>query len=64
MFSYKVLLRYYSSETKKVCGSFLGFVELDNGSSAGGIYEVLRCYLVSVEVNLENLAQFAADYFE
>ena len=26
-----------------------------------GIYEVLRCYLVSVGVNLENLAGFAAD---
>ena len=55
------MLRYYSSETKNVCDSFLELVELDNGSSAVGIYEVLRCYLVSEEVNLENLAWFAPD---
>ena len=56
-----ILLRYYSSETNKVCDSFLGLVELDNGSSAAGIYEVLRGYLVSVGINLENLAGFAED---
>ena len=56
-----ILLRCYSSETKKVCDSLLGLVELDNGSSAAGIYEVLRGYLVSVGVNWENLAGFAAD---
>ena len=44
---------------KKVCDSFLGLVELDNsGSSAAGIYEVLRGYLVSVGVNIENLTGF------
>ena len=62
-----ILLRYYSSETKKVCDSFLGLVELDtsNSSSAAGIYEVLKSYLNSVGVNLENLVGFAADdYFE
>ena len=58
-----ILLRYYSPETKKVCDSFLGLVELDNGGSSAGIYEVLRGYFVSVRVNLENLAGFAADYY-
>ena len=44
---------------------FLGLVELDNGSSVAGIiYAVLRGYLVSVGVNLENLAGLAAYYFE
>ena len=54
---FAILLRYYSSETKKVCDSFLGLVELDtsNSSSAAGIYEVLRGYLDSAGVNLENL---------
>ena len=51
-----ILLRYYSSKTKKVCDSFLGLVELDNSSSA---VEILRGYLVPVGVNLE--AGFAAD---
>ena len=60
MFSYNNL-RYYSFETKKVCDSFLGLVELDIDRSAAGIYEVLRGYLVSVRVNLENLTGFAAD---
>ena len=55
------MLRYYSSGTKKVWNSFLGFVELDNDSFAASIYEVLRGYLVSVGVNFENLAEFAAD---
>ena len=36
-----ILLRFYSSETKKVCDSILGLVELDNGSSTARIYEVL-----------------------
>ena len=31
--SLAILLRYYSSETKKVCDSILELVELDNGSS-------------------------------
>ena len=53
------MLRYYHPKPNKY--SFLGLVELDNGSSAAGIYEVLRGYLVSVGINLENLARFAAD---
>ena len=36
----------------------LGLVELDNGSYAAGIYEVLGGYLVFVGVNLENLTGF------
>ena len=55
------LLGYYSPETKKVFDLFLRLVELDNGSSAGGIYEVLRGYLDSVGANLENLAGFVAN---
>ena len=47
------MLRYYSSETKKVFDSFLGLVKLDNGSSTAGICEVLRGYLVSLGVNLK-----------
>ena len=39
-----ILLRYYHPKPNKY--SFLGLVELDNGSSAAGIYEVLRGYLV------------------
>ena len=50
------MLRYYPSETQKLCDSFLGLVELDNDSSEAGIYEVLRSYLISVGVNLENQA--------
>ena len=34
----------------QICDSFLGLVELDNGSSAAGIYEILRAYLVSMGV--------------
>ena len=51
MYTKALSLRYYSSETKIVCDSFLELVELENGSSAAGIYEVLRDYLVSVGVN-------------
>ena len=56
-----ILLKYYSSDTKKVSDLFLGLVEVDHSSSAAGIQEVLRGYLVSVGVNFENLAEFAAD---
>ena len=58
-----ILLRYYLSETKKVYDSFLELVEWDNDSSAAGIYQVLRDYLVSVGVNLENLAGFAVHHY-
>lgn len=41
--------------------AFLGLLELENNSTATSIYECLTNYLISSEVNIENMAGFAAD---
>lgn len=53
-----VLVRYFKNKT---VDAFLGLLELENNSTAASIYESLTNYLISSEVNLENMAGFAAD---
>lgn len=56
-----VLVRFYSKTQCKVCDTFLGLLEINDGSTASNIYDTLINYLTSVGIKLENMVGFAAD---
>lgn len=54
-----VLVRYFKNNA--VVDSFLGLLELENGSTAANIFNCLINHLISAGIKIENMAGFAAD---
>ncbi|XP_072391432.1 zinc finger protein 862-like [Diabrotica undecimpunctata] len=56
-----ILVRYFSIKLKKVRDSFLGLLELNDGSTAENIFNAILLFFNSNNINIENMVGFSAD---